>query len=240
VNCKGLAVLAGAGQTRLGQHTPGWAQQAGHSRPGPTPTAGGGRWDVGCGQPERASRGWGCAAERCRCALQRHPCQVRGAQAWRAHFSQLSLSGLLPQQGKRFARPAEDRFVIVNCQWRSNVHATGVRHKGREAGGPGDMPTSTGPVLFPLQQLGDEKLGWRCVVCRFCSAVFAGGCPHEIPSAASSFVGSMTRRFPSLSGIGSGSPGLVHGGRFIRFKSDTSHHSLRQAWMGMACRWTDT
>lgn len=34
--------------------------------------------------------------------------------------------------------------------------------------------------------------------------------------------------------IGSGSPGLLQGGRFIAFKSDTSHHSLRQAWMGMA------
>jgi hypothetical protein len=50
---------------------------------------------LGLGKPGQARR-TGCAAAGRRPSTS--PCQVRGIQAWQAHFSQLWLSGLLPQQ----------------------------------------------------------------------------------------------------------------------------------------------
>lgn len=109
---------------------------------------------------------------------------------------------------KKICCPAEDRFVIVNCQWRSNegpwgdgrccfagagAHAGAgclctqpvfVRGQGTRSWEHPDVNRSGNcgcSVCFA--SLGDEKLGWRCVVCRFCSACFAGA--REIPSAAS-------------------------------------------------------
>lgn len=43
-------------------------------------------------------------------------------------------------------------------------------------------------ALVSLAPLGDGKLGWRCVVCRSCSACLAG-CPRNPISTGSCFVG---------------------------------------------------
>lgn len=93
---------------------------------------------------------------------------------------------------KKICCPAEDRFVIVNCQWRSNEGPWGdgrccfagagagclctqpvFGDKGREAG---NIPTSTGPVtvvaLFALHPSVTKSLAG--------DALSAGSAPHVL------------------------------------------------------------
>lgn len=95
---------AGAG------HTQGWAQQA---RP---------RWDVGCGQ-----RAAGAGGAQPAVAFNVTPARYGVSKPdWPTFLSCGCLACC--RSKKKICCPAEDRFVIVNCQWRSSEgHPRGRR-----------------------------------------------------------------------------------------------------------------
>lgn len=93
--------LQGPGGVGWGWAHQGWAQQA---RPG-------GMWDVGSGQ-----QGLGCAANG---AFNVTPARYGVSKpGWPTFLSCGCLACC--RSKKKICCPAEDRFVIVNCQWRSS------------------------------------------------------------------------------------------------------------------------
>lgn len=195
------------------------------------------------------SRGWGCAANG---AFNVTPARYGVSKpGWPTFLSCGCLACC--RSKKKICCPAEDRFVIVNCQWRSSE---GPEVDGRlcfagvgagccywrpvfgtkDAKLGGTLTTTDRPATgcsVSFASLGDEKLGWRCVVCRFCSACFCW-CPRDpiswvmfcgVDDIANPVEHSSSFTFcyclDCLASLG-----LLQSGRFIAFTSDTSHHPL--------------